>query len=242
MQVNYSAYLSVVADAVKRRDLSGFKSTPEYRGILEHCSPEFGLCYYNLLHEKYGMKHEDIERFCDMNDALGSPIKHVIGDVYTSPASLLYLYHAMQTLDHMEDDVDVVEVGCGYGGYVLALDFVSKLRNRKIRSYTCVDLDGPLRLQELYLQNFTVSFPIWFHSASTHGQHIPKRKMFLVSIYCFSEIDKEHQIRYMKHLFPKVDHGFLLWNHIPLFDFGKPVKLVEPENPRTGPGNLLVVF
>ena len=198
--------------------------------------------YYTLLRERYSLTDQEIETFCDMNDLLGSPIKYMMGPIHASPASMLYLYHANQILDRLDNDVDIVEVGCGYGGLILALEYASKRRHRKIRSYTCIDLDAPLRLQEMYLQHFSLSFPVWFHLASTYGMHIPKRNMFLVSIYCFSEIDKEHQIRYMKHLFPKVDHGFILWNHVQLFDFGKPVQSVQPENPRTGPGNLMVFF
>jgi hypothetical protein len=244
----YAKYVEFVERTVGSGDLSSFKSSPIYREILEHCSPEFGRTYYSMLRNQYGLSDETILAFCNLNDKVGSPVKYTIGNLSTpvSPASLLYLQHAMRTLDHMEslqlNDVDIVEVGCGYGGYAYALDYTSKLRGIRIRSYNCVDLDGPLRLQELYTNQCNLSFPIQFHSASTYGKNISGTNLFFVSIYCFSEIEKQHQLGYIQHLLPKTTHGLLLWNHIPLFQFGKQYTLVEPETPCTGPGNLLVLF
>lgn len=244
----YKRYTDLVHRVVTSGDISTFKSEPAYREILEHCSPQFGRVYYDLLRTTYGLSDDTISTFCTMNDQIGSPVRHSIGNLKTpvSPASLLYLYHAMITLDHLVSRAmnrhDIVEVGCGYGGLILALDYASKLRSIPIHSYACVDLDAPLRLQSLYLSSFDISFPITFHSATTYGGTVPGRSLFLVSIYCFSEIEREHQRGYIRTLFPNVSHGLLLWNHVPLFDFGKPILLAEPEVPCTGPGNLLVLF
>lgn len=244
----YDRYIEFVRRVVASGDLSSFKSNPIYREILEHCSPEFGRTYYQLLRDQYGLSDDVILEFCRLNDRLGSPVKYALGtlDVPVSPASLLYLQHAMRTMDHLQflqlQDVDIVEVGCGYGGYGLALNYVSKIRNVRIRSYNCVDLDEPKGLQELYLNHHELSFPVYFHSASTYGQSVSGSNLFFVSIYCFSEIEKRHQLGYIEHLLPKTNHGFLIWNHVPLFEFGKYVMLAEPEVPRTGPGNLLVLF
>ena len=56
--------------------------------------------------------------------------------------------------------------------------------------------------------------------------------LFLISNYSFSEIESEHQKGYIKYLFPKVSHGFIIWNHIALYDFGFKVT-IEDEYPLT---------
>lgn len=244
----YDLYIRFLREVITKGDISTFKSNTAYREILEHCSVKFGIQYYNLLQTRYGLSNETIEAFCTLNDSVGTPIKHKIGSLNTtvSPASLLYLYHAMITLDHLlsvnVQSNDIVEVGCGYGGYIVAIDFASKLRNIAVRNYTCVDLDEPIELQKLYLRRFNISFPVEFHSASTYGKNIYGENLFLVSIYCFSEIEKLHQIGYIKNLFPKISHGIMIWNHVPIFDFGKKPILIETETPCTGPGNKLVLF
>lgn len=244
----YSRYIDTVTRAVVSNDLSWFKSDPAYREILEHCSLHFGRIYYDILRTQYKLSDDTIFQFCALNDRVGNPVRYSIGTLEqpVSPASLLYLQHAMRTIDHMQslslDQVDIVEVGCGYGGFVLALSYVSKLRNLAIRSYACVDLDDPLQLQSLYLSKFDLPFPVSFHSASTYGRNVEGQNLFFVSIYCFSEIERAHQTGYIQTLLPKTSHGLLIWNHIPLFEFGKPILLAEPETPCTGPGNLLVLF
>jgi hypothetical protein len=244
----YTKYIDFVEKTVTGGDLSSFKSSDIYRDILEHCSPKFGNMYYEMLRNQYGLSNETILTFCSLNDKLGSPIKYTIGSLPNpvSPASLLYLHHAMRTLDHIEslglDDIDIVEVGCGYGGYAFALDYVSKLRGISIQSYSCIDLDAPLKLQELYINQCNLSFPVYFHSASTYGKNVTGNNLFFVSIYCFSEIEKHHQIGYIRSLLHKTPHGLLIWNHVPLFDIEKQLILVESETPCTGPGNLLVLF
>lgn len=244
----YAPYADYVRSIVSTRDISTFKSNPKYTYMLEHVLPSSGKEYYTILRNDYSLSDETISSFCTKNDAIGSPIRCMIGSLPhpVSPTSLRYLVHASTILDHLvshtNDTRDIVELGCGYGGLALALDFVSTLRSIPISSYTCVDLDAPLALQKLYLQNFTLSFPIDFHSASTYGAGITKQNMFFVSMYCFSEIETEHQIGYIRRLLPKVSHGVMLWNMIPVFDFGKTITCIDTERPLTAVGNKIVLF
>ena len=60
--------------------------------------------------------------------------------------------------------------------------------------------------------------------------------MFLISNYCFSELSSLNQDSYRQILFPKIANGFIVWNAVPLFDFGFPAQ-VEPEVPNTGDWN-----
>ena len=65
--------------------------------------------------------------------------------------------------------------------------------------------------------------------------------MFLISNYCFSEIPGNLQKEYIAKLFPKVSHGFMAWNHIPVYNFGFDIK-EEVEFPKTGSYNKYIYF
>ena len=74
---------------------------------------------------------------------------------------------------------------------------------------------------------------IEFIDASSFGSNIECNNMFLISNYCFSEISKENQNSYRQILFPKIKHGFIAWNMIPVYDFGFHTN-IESEIPNTG--------
>ena len=74
---------------------------------------------------------------------------------------------------------------------------------------------------------------IYCVDAEMCGKNIDRNNMFLISNYCFSEISPEYQKEYITHLFPKVTHGFMAWNHIKPYDFGFNTR-IEEERPKTG--------
>jgi putative sugar O-methyltransferase len=232
----YSRYIEYLK-TLKTAD--AFKHHPNYTYVLEHVSPTLGNEYLTLLQTECGLSINQIVEFCQRNDRIGNPIKSLlIGlPVPVSPTSLRYLYHAWLILQHMKDIDTYVEIGGGYGGLCLALDYL----NAPINTYYLIDIDEAISLQKLYLEANPVRFQVVFHSASTYGSAIDTHQYGLISNYCFSEIESQHQIRYMQTVFPNATRGFLVWNHVPLFDLGKHVR-VEPERPITGPGNLFVRF
>jgi hypothetical protein len=208
--------------------------------MLEHVSQAQGLEYYKLLKSEFGVSDSYINEFCKVNDHIGSPNKHVVHNFRVSPTSLRYLYQASLILKHCSNE-NIVEIGCGYGGLCLAIDYVSKHSNIKIKKYTCIDLLPAIKLQKMYLSKFDLGFETEFIDASTYGKDVSEES-FLISNYCFSEIAENHQKEYIKHLFPKITSGFITWNMIPLYNFTKPVSKVEIERPLTGPNNLFVYF
>jgi len=138
-------------------------------------------------------------------------------------------------------ELDIVEVGGGYGGLCLALHHFAEKYGVKIKSYTILDLAPPSRLQKLYLEKIQPSLKVDLVDASTFGEGISKTNLFLISNYCFSEIPDNLQKEYIAKLFPKVSHGFMAWNHIPLYNFGFDVK-EEMEYPKTGAYNKYLYF
>ena len=235
---DYSVYNNYISNLTS---LTAFKSHPNYTYMLEHVNREQGEAYCQLLMKSYPV--DFIESFCKLNDSIGSPHKYSFHalSIPVSPTSLRYLYHAHLILKHfaVQPEVHIVEVGGGYGGLCLAIHVLSKLLNKTINSYHIIDLDSAGKLQKKYLENFSI--PVETSSASEYGKYLTRTDYCFVSNYCFSEIDKLHQEQYIQHLIPKTKTGFLAWNNIPLYNFGKEV-VSETENPLTGPRNLYVYF
>ena len=230
----YDNYLRVVSEVKSKYD--PFKSNREYMGILEHVSPQFGEEYLKLLYSEIGMAKQEIIEFCKQNDSFGNPNTYLIGDlgINVSPTSLRYLYHASLILKHAGKSDRFVEVGGGYGGLFLALTYLSKT---PIREYHLVDLEPVINLQRIVLDDYT---NVFYHSSNTFGSDVPDN-CFLISNYCFSEISLDLQKKYIENLICRCLKGFLAWNTIPCYNFGKRT-IIEQERPLTFGGNYFVYF
>jgi hypothetical protein len=250
MDVDYDRYANFVGAVCDRGALTGFKSHPDYTYMLEHVSVDQGQAYLDTILADTGLSQAEIAAFCARNDAVGDPgrtrYETADGDLIVSPSSLRYILHAHLILSHMvavgQTEPDVVEVGGGYGGLCLAVHHFARRHGVRIRSYAICDLPNVIRLQRLYLATVDPSLAVDVVDATTYGAGLDRPAMFLVSNYCFSEITSTHQARYREHLFPRVAHGFIAWNNIPVYDIGFPLTVV-PEVPLTGgPNNRYVYF
>jgi hypothetical protein len=132
--------------------------------------------------------------------------------------------------------MDFVEIGGGYGGLALAIDYLAKKYGilESVKSYTIIDLSAPNKLQEEVLDQYTLSFPVKFVDAATYGKDISTQNTFLISNYAFSSFSEAIRKGYQTELFSKVSHGFMAWNFIKTYDFGFELR-VEDEVPLTGP-------
>jgi hypothetical protein len=245
MKADYSKYVEAVSHIVLTKDVSSFKRHPAYEDILEHVSYPLGLQYLNLIKNSTQIPDSSILLFCKLNDKVGNPKLFDFGDFEASPTSLRYIWHAHTILTYLKTlnktSHYIVEVGGGYGGLCLALDYFAPFYGVTISSYTIVDLKEINQLQTLYLQTVKLSYPVHFVDAATFGKDIPLRSAFLISNYCFSEVGEEYQKKYLEHLFPKIEHGFMAWNFIPLYKFRDNVRQ-EEETPKTGYFNCFVYF
>jgi hypothetical protein len=244
--IDYSIYSNFVEQIMKNRDLSYFKSHPNYTYMLEHVNLAQGLEYLALIQSNTNISLDKIREFCSLNDSQGRPQTHNFGSFFASPTSLRYIWHAHLILTYFKtynkDAYDIVEIGGGYGGLCFAISFFSKQYSVNISTYTIIDLKEPSQLQELYLKNLKLEFPVKFADSRTFGKHIEEKDLFLISTYCFSEINYDYQKEYIEHLFPKVSHGFIAWNLIPLYYFGFPILKEDDETPKTGHLNKFIYF
>jgi hypothetical protein len=244
----YDTYINYVRSICDTKNFSGFKSNPNYTPILEHVSKDQGIQYLDCIFSRTSITKNEVEEFCHLNDAFGDPEKYNDNrlDISVSPTSLRYIYHAHLILTHMKAvgnlNADIIEVGGGYGGLCISLNHFAAKYGIRFNSYRMCDLSDIIRLQKIYITAVNPSLNIEFLDAASFGKNIECDNMFLISNYCFSELpNREDCNSYQRILFPKVAHGFMAWNFIPVYDFGFVVN-VEPEIPQTGPMNKYVYF
>jgi hypothetical protein len=241
----YAIYANYVESICKSNDITNFKNHPSYTYMLEHVSEELGHAYLQCIRMDTKISIQDVISFCNLNDCVGNPNTVEYGIVTTSPTSLRYIYMAHLILTYFKSlnlpTLDIVEIGGGYGGLCLAIHYFSEKYNVKVNSYKIIDLSIITKLQEMYVSKVNPDIHVEYIDAATFGSDITDSNLCLVSTYCFSEIPLEIQHSYIKTLFPKISHGFIAWNNIPIYNFGFACK-IEDEIPNSAPNNRFVYF
>lgn len=240
MYDNYTNYIkSFIHDEISEWK---FKSDPHYNSILEHLSKTQGDNYLFEISNRFNVFYNTntplLIELCKLNDSCGSPTKHdFLNFANCSPTNLRYILHSLLILTFMNEsnlnNVDIVEIGGGYGGLCFFIYRLSHLFNIHISSYSIFDLQEPLLLQKKYLENLNVNN---VNFTGLDDLENIKQNSFLISNYAYSEISLDLQKKYTdKLLNPYISHGFLTWNFIKLYHFinNKMIK-TEREYPLTG--------
>lgn len=175
-----------------------------------------------------------------------------VGDLnMVSPSSLRYIsvgvdinrifkYKANQELN-------VIEIGCGYGGQSIALSKIVSIKN-----YTYVDLKEVNKLIEKYVSMNKVSFS---YQTKTLFHDFDDNYDLIISNYAFSELPKRLQKMAYTKILSKSKNGYMINNS---FYFSKNYKFFDkkklkallpssqffPENPKaeSHPENFLHIF
>jgi len=241
----YNAYV----ECIKRQfDLSPeqwyFKSDNNYKGILEHVSPSLGSQYLRIIQQKFPEFYQThssmLSELCSFNDLYGKTTKvEYAGFANCSPSNLRYILHSLLVLEDMKKyglrEVDVIEIGGGYGGLCLFLQKLSPLYDIKLNSYGIFDLPEASQLQKRYLRALGVEVNIFQLDGDMSGI---KTNSFLISNYAFSEIRMDLQEKYISQVInPYTKFGFLAWNHSELYHFVENSVIErEIEYPQTSDG------
>ncbi len=242
----YDLYVKAVEKQLEHEDLT-FKSDPNYQYMLEHSSyGEIGLRFMRAIKDEFKLTPAEIMRFTTLNDSIGKPeLVNYSVIPPCSPTSLRYVYHAHLFLKHLQSlgitNPSIVEIGGGYGGLCMAIHTYAEKFGVTPRQYSIIDLESPGKLQRRVLDIYGYSSSVKCLNAEKFGVEIDQNSV-LISTYAFSEIPTEFQKQYIETLFPKIIHGFIVWNNIPVYDMGKTLHTVEDERPLTGPVNKFVYF
>ena len=219
-----------------------FKRNYWYCRILEHVNEDYGYQYYNIIIKKFKSFYESnldiIKNICKSNDKYGKTKKINFKNFMTcSPSNLRYLLHSLLFLEDMKkynlNNIDIIEIGGGYGGLCFFIHNIAPLYEININSYTIFDLLEPSLLQKKYLN--ALNIPDVNCCQLDNFDNI-KNDSILISNYAFSEISKELQMKYIdKIINPYTKFGFLTWNFIPVYNFVKnSIIEKELEYPQTG--------
>jgi hypothetical protein len=213
MYNGYEKYLEKV-------DIHSFKTDSAYCGILEHVSYELGMQYISLIDREYKhVSYDELYQYVTINDRIGNPEKKIFTfkekPIMCSPSSLRYAYHALCILEHYRQTTckNIVEVGCGYGGLCLAINYFSKPND--IDTYNIIDLPGACNLirQYLNIHKEMIHTNMIYHASHTYGCNITDKNLFFISNYCYTELAEVHNANYSSTLLPKCDNGFLVWQN-----------------------------
>jgi hypothetical protein len=227
-----------------------FKSHPDYRYMLEHVTEEQGIAYLIAIKEKYNAIYNKNKKLfkdiCHENDLYGSPKKYNFDDfICCSPTNARYIFHSLLILSYMKEcmlnNIDIIEIGGGYGGLCFFMYKLANIFNITINTYAIFDLPNPLMLQKKYLEKLNIHDVNYLELDSIKKL---KKNSFLISNYAFSEISFDLRQKYsISVLNPYTSHGFLAWNIIPVYPFldNKNI-LIENEYPMTSVMNKYVYF
>lgn len=227
-----------------------FKRDISYNAILEHVSIVLGYDYLryiqNEFNDLYTINKEYLIKLAIDNDKYGRPNKNEFYDFTNcSATNLRYIYHSFLILDYMKknnlNNVNIIEIGGGYGGLCYYIHNMAHLYNISISSYVIFDLVEACQLQKKYLSLFNIN--INTGDINTTEDYINLNKnSFLISNYAFSEISMEYQNLYKTRILDNyIDYGFLVWNSYDKYNFieNKDIKY-EIERPQTGTINSFV--
>ena len=240
----------IVCNNIVNNKSKDWKQQPELVEILEHLIYENANIYLeNLIND--GIEPELIRKMCSINDSVGNPeMKWFPYYVKCSPSSIRYFRQAYDICTLIKDknikDVNIIEVGGGYGGLNVILNALSSILKINIKNYFILDLPEAEKLQQYYLSNFdNIKNTKWI-PGDTFGSTLSfneEDKNILVSNYCLSEIADEYKTQYLNNILPKVHGGYLAWNW-GIKDGLPAIRKEVPEVPDTsnGSGNTIITW
>lgn len=227
-----------------------FKKDRNFTTILEHTSKEASIVFLQRILDEFPKIVEKInwDKVAE-NDKFGSPILLEYSNVPSknklySPSTIAYTFKALDILRHMKEsnlnDVNILEIGAGYGGQCKMILDLAPLFNINIESYTLVDLYYPNKLQKKYLSRLGYNDKIFYQAFELleDGKVSLNKFDYLVSIYALSEFTEQVRTIYLNMLGSEYKY-YILWNTPTSHDMYAD-SLIEEEFPKTGPHNVLL--
>lgn len=185
-----------------------FRSNQNYTGILEHVSELQGSEYLKIIKTSYGDLLDNVEKYAT-SDIVGSPKKYNYSIGSFSPTTIRYIKVMGDLVKEFGDlsDLDIVEIGCGYGGQAKIIMDVFN-----VKSYTLIDLKEVLELSKKFLKSVNVNMDKV--NFKTMDELVPKNYDLLISNYAYTECTKEVQLEYFEKVVSKSKSGYITANFI----------------------------
>jgi len=229
-------------------DINNFKTHPNILYMTEHDeSVIYAKSWENIIKnycEKLNICENDMYECMMKNEIYGNSKKNCYG-MYNSN-SLKYLYMSLIFADHLKkiDDVqiDIIEIGGGYGGFAVIFYYVCQKIGININSYTLIDLKNVIKVQNKYINANVENTNIFkFYDNENYINNINNEKKYILfSSYSLSEIPSSDRLSYIDNL--NLSQGLIFWN-ISFIDLPEKMQLiVKNEEPQTGKYNKIIWF
>ena len=197
---NFGHYQNLCIATVSEDKLfKDFRSEATFRKMYEHVTYEQGLTYITEAKKSFRDIFEAIE-FLACNDRIGNPIRYYYEEFgfNIAPTTLRYIKVLADLIKLFGslNDMDIVEVGGGYGGQCRIIHEIFKPK-----SYTIIDLPEAIALTERYLREFAI-YP------KAQFEHYD----LFISNYAFTEIARDYQDLYIDKFINKSDRGYMTCN------------------------------
>lgn len=248
-------HVPVCEDAIKNEDtFNSFKRDGKFTTILEHTQDHFSHQFMSQIIEYYSEYIKKIDwDLVKQNDIIGGSYRIdylelsefiELNDYKFSPSTVAYVFKSLDILNHIKksklNDINILEIGAGYGGQCKMIFDMADLFGIQIKKYTLVDLYWPNQLQKKYLNKLgyknKLNF-VPFEDLYDSSQTLPDFD-YLISIYALGEFNKDIQQFYIDKM-NNLRYYYILWNSVPIHDIFL-LSDIENESPRTGPYNVLI--
>ena len=196
-----------------------FRRHPEYTSILEHVPQNIAQEYLKIINQKFSINNSELIKIISPLQEIGMPKKYKLKglDIKVSTTALRYLKVALEIKEELipKGPVDIVEIGCGYGGQAVILN-----RIIEIKSYTFIDLWQVNMLIKRFLNE--VFFEPPFSLLTLNDLHDDYKNWdFLISNYAFSELPRNIQKIYYEKVIKSSNQGYMIMNSGEEGQFGK---------------------
>lgn len=234
----YSKYLEVCRRAVEDENVFKiFRRNPDYNVILEHVSYQQGKEYLNECISyipKYFMKE-----FATSEKA-GGPATYLYGELNLSPTTLRYIKVLSDLIKYFWTlDLNIIEIGCGYGGQCKIIHDLFKPR-----SYTIVDFPDVQALAVKWLANFKIVPVLRSLDDSSKIKYD-----LCISNYAFTEFTRTYQDFYAENILKNSTMGYINCNFLGRKDAFSVQEIIDlmggkmyEEKPKTGNNNAIYIW
>ena len=223
-----------------------FRSSRVLISVLDHVSIEQGYQYIKEISNLHSWTREFTQALKKI-DSLGKPKRYKFKCFGTfSPTLLRYLKVYLELNESFKslDNLDIVEIGVGFGGQASVINILSKPR-----SYTLYDIPPVLALSKRFMRELGIIGNLNFNDGVSPARI---ESDLVISNYAFSELNPEIQDLYLNNVILNSKRGYITWNYFSQYHYNGysladlvriiPGSQIIPEKPLTSDANAIIVW
>jgi hypothetical protein len=241
MENPYKTYCSQAVES--ETEFNRFKRNRVYCDVVQTVSYWEGRLYLHEIENDYPHLTQYFELFRKL-DSVGDPELfpyRKYGDFAPTTLRYIKVLGDLSKLFGSLDGLDVVEIGCGYGGQCALLKMMFN-----IRSYTLVDLEPVVQLTRKCMERLGLTENVRFMTMDQLSEN--DRYDLFISNYAFTELPPSIQDVYWDRTVRGTSRGYLTFNANPVSHPKSKLigRLENPkvfeERPRTADDNCIIAW